>query len=557
MGPGLLEEYANRCIDGAEPEPGRRRPRQQHPHSVLFHMQPLYRVAALALVTAFLGSGAVLADDDDNAPFSSAPTLMPLCGDGRDSAPLLTGFCNANGYAVLTARLDEAIRAAAPKAPANVRPLLKRDQAFFNEMATMEARETFASDQNGLRRSFEDVLRNRIATLREVGDGFGRSGIGGKWTDAFGRVTVTPVDDDAYRFEADMSSIYGLDDDHQWSCRATALLRPGAGGWVAGTMLAEPGAVAQHPDTSLLKDANGKPSRPPTIKLRRQGDTLRVVVGIPDGSSYLLTLMPHCRSPDQLTGSFFASGKSEIAAAAEKMVSSFAKPAFIDCARPDTASDEEICSDPDLAENDQRLNRAWKALLPRLDDVTRRALIDDQRHWVGAQANQYQLSLHPGMSKLTADMHHTAGGRDGMDRLQRARIALLEGFDENRKGLSGTWFGFTAVLTVTVGGDGDLEAKGWKWEQGNWKGGCEYDMGGKVRGGTFRADDGGKNPDTLERDPATLIVNRRDDAFAKARKSAEGVDEMKCRRSMEASSTARLFPAKPSADIDVFSDRLY
>ncbi len=520
-------------------------------------MLPLCRVAALTLVTAFLGSGAVLADDDDNAPLSSAPTLMPLCGDGTDSAPLGTGFCKASGYDAVTAQLDEAIRAAASKAAANVRPLLKRDQAFFNEMAVMEAREIFESDQSGMRKPFDEMLRHRIATLREIGDGFGRSGIQGKWVDAFGSVTVASTDDGAHRFEADMSSIYGLDDDHRWSCRASALLKPEAGGWFSGTMLAEPDAVAQHPDTGLLKDANGKRPQPPTIKLRRQGDTLRVVVGMPNDSSYLLTLIPHCRSPHQLTGSFFASGKPETAATADKIESSFTKPAFIDCARPDTASDEEICSDPDLAENDQRLNRAWKALLPRIDDVTRRALIDDQRHWVGAQANEYQLSLHPGMFKPTAEMHHTAGGRDGMYRLQRARIALLEGFDENRKGLSGTWFGYTAVLTVTVANDGDLEAKGWKWDQRDWKAGCEYDMSGRVRGGAFRADDGGKNPDTLERDHATLIVNRRDDAFAKARKSPDGVDEMKCRRSMEASSTARLFPAKPSPDIDLFSDRVY
>ena len=54
--------------------------------------------------------------------------------------------------------------------------------------------------------------------------------------------------------------------------------------------------------------------------------------------------------------------------------------------RPETASDEEICADPDLADNDQRLNKAWKALLPRLDDMTRRALTEDQRGWVHAQA---------------------------------------------------------------------------------------------------------------------------------------------------------------------------
>src|SRR5581483_5521657 len=119
--------------------------------------------------------------------------------------------------------------------------------------------------------------------------------------------------------------------------------------------------------------------------------------------------------------------------------------------------------------NDQRLNRAWKALLPRLDDATRRALIDDQRHWVGAQADQYELSLHSGTFKLTADMHHRAGGRTGVFRLQRGRIALLEGFDEHRKGFAGAWFGYTAVLTVTVMDDGDLRAKGWKWRLPHWK----------------------------------------------------------------------------------------
>jgi len=54
-----------------------------------------------------------------------------------------------------------------------------------------------------------------------------------------------------------------------------------------------------------------------------------------------------------------------------------------------------------------------------------------------------------------------------------------------------------------------------------------------------------------------LIVNRLDDEFAKKRSGDKGADEMKCRRSMQASSTARLFPAKPSADIDAFADRIY
>ena len=64
-----------------------------------------------------------------------------------------------------------------------------------------------------------------------------------------------------------------------------------------------------------------------------------------------------------------------------------------------------------------------------------------------------------------------------------------------------------------------------------------------------------KNPDTLERDHATLVVNRLDDVFAKKRWNKDGTedasaDEPKCRRNLSNSSTARLFPARPSPDID-------
>jgi hypothetical protein len=86
-------------------------------------------------------------------------------------------------------------------------------------------------------------------------------------------------------------------------------------------------------------------------------------------------------------------------------------------------------------------------------------------------------------------MHYTADARDTLDRLQRERIALLEGFDEKRAGLVGTWLAYNAVIEVTANEDGSLKAKGWKWEQGD-------------------------------------------------------------RRRLDNSSTARLFPARPSPDID-------
>jgi uncharacterized protein YecT (DUF1311 family) len=226
-------------------------------------------------------------------------------------------------------------------------------------------------------------------------------------------------------------------------------------------------------------------------------------------------------------------------------------PSF-DCTKPATASEEEICSDPDLADNDQRLNRAWKALQPRLDEATRRALAEDQRDWVHAQGEEYPEFLHPGWNKTTYFMHFTSDGRDRLNKMQRERIALLEGFDETRTGIAGVWLSSTAILKVTRADDGGLKAEGWKWEQGDWKAGCDYDMSGKLVKGTFRSDDERKNPDTLERDHAMLIVNRMDDAFAKKRHGADGEDEPKCKRGFQNSSTARLFPARPSADINDF-----
>ncbi|UWU91532.1 hypothetical protein [Bradyrhizobium sp. CB1015] len=47
-----------------------------------------------------------------------------------------------------------------------------------------------------------------------------------------------------------------------------------------------------------------------------------------------------------------------------------------------------------------------------------------------------------------------------------------------------------------------------------------------------------------------LIVNRLDDEFASKRSGKQGDDEAKCRRRLDNSSAARLFPARPSPDID-------
>jgi hypothetical protein len=153
-------------------------------------------------------------------------------------------------------------------------------------------------------------------------------------------------------------------------------------------------APASADDKAITAETNAAPAKSPSakspsLKMRRQGETLRVVVS---GQNWSESNRPDCEYMWQITASYFASGKPDVVT--DKADTTFVVPTF-DCTRPETASDKEICADPDLADNDQRLNRAWKALLPRLDEATRRALTEDQRGWIHAQACQYPEFLHP------------------------------------------------------------------------------------------------------------------------------------------------------------------
>ncbi len=497
---------------------------------------------AVLAVTALLAPVSAQAMDDYLRASSSAPSEITLCGDvAHSDARVATKVCREVGYDKLVAEIDAAFKAALGKVPANIRPLFRRDQAWFNEMILEAAYSVQEVNEAEIRENFAAVLRQRVPALSRIAAGFGRAGLAGQWTNAFGSVTVSAGENGAYRVVADLNSNYGSD--KHWQCKLGATVKPAANGWLSGAVNRT--KPAQTADAGAQEK---KPAEPPSIKLRRQGETLRLVLVATEEQSDAFD-DPNCESLGQLTGSYFASGKSD---GTEKTDTAFITPTF-DCTRPETATDEEICSDPDLAENDQRLNRAWKVLLPRLDDATRRALSEDQRHWVHSQAEEFPEFLHPGWEKQTSQMHYTADARDHLDGLQRERIALLEGFDDKRVGLAGTWLAYNAIIKITIDKDGGLEAKGWKWDQGDWKAGCDYEMSGKVAGGVFRSDEKRKNPDTLERDHAMLIVNRLDDVFApkRTRNSAdENTDEQKCKRMISASSTARLFPVPPSPDID-------
>ena len=511
---------------------------------------PCFRPAAalaLALLPACMGSAARASSDSSDLAFSGAAALIDLCGPNSVLTP---DACKRGGTDKLVTELDRALQAALIKAPANIKPLLKRDQAWFGEMVASAAEQMPDSENPADREAFTKMLRDRVATLGQIQFGFGRAGLIGTWQDAFGSVTVTAAENGAYRVAIATDAIYGTEEQRRWTCQATALVKPGSDGWLSGEIAPEipPEQTAAGKD---YKSPDAKPGPLVAIKLRRQGETLRVIVNENDSRT---DTRPHCTNVQPVTASYFASGASDATAPADKIDVSFVTPTF-DCTRPYSASDEEICADPELADNDQRLNRDWKTLLPRLDDATRRALSDDQRLWVKSQMHEYPYELHPAMAKLSSFMHYATAARDALFRLQRGRMALLEGFDENRKGFAGVWLSYTAMVKVTQDDNGGVSAEGFKRFQGDWKGGCEYAIAGTVKGGAFRADDKGqndkgKNPDTLERDHAMLIVNRLDDVFATKRAASDGEDNQKCKRSPSASSTARLFPARPSPDFD-------
>lgn len=487
----------------------------------------MHRFSLCTLLLLFVATPC-LADDEGNRPESFKDTAIAVCGD--DGAKLQG--CKDGSYIRLTRAVDAAFKTALAKAQPAAGVLFKRDQVWFGEVV-----ETFSqnvADEPEQLKKIAATLQRRLAQLDEIKQGLGRGSVAGRWVNAFGTVEVTPAPDGPYRIVMASEAIYGSEANQQQSCKASALVRPGADGWLSG-------------DADAPADAKaGDSDKPARIKVRLQGQTLRAVAGDElhrRGRGGL-----GCDSINQLTGSYFPAGKSGTGGAAPFVVPTF------DCARPGTASEEEICADPELAANDARLNRAWKELLPRLDATTRRLLTEDQRGWVKAQGQRYLSELHPPMAKQSYFVHWTGVARDNLAQIQRERIALLEGFDEKRRGFEGEWRAYNAQLSVTRDNDGGIHVDGNKWFEDDYKGGCDYDFSGKADGDVFRPKDTSKNPDSIERDHASLIVNRTDDAAAKRRFKPDGTldseaDEAKCKRRLDISSTARLFPVRPSHDV--------
>src|SRR5581483_8893353 len=113
-------------------------------------------------------------------------------------------------------------------------PLLKRDQAWFNEMVL-----TIAQAQDGAA-TLLALLKQRTEAFAALASGFGRPGLAGRWVDAFGSVTVAPAERGAYRVAIDTHSDYRAGEETVWDCHVTAELAPGDDGWWKAMIPAAP-----------------------------------------------------------------------------------------------------------------------------------------------------------------------------------------------------------------------------------------------------------------------------------------------------------------------------
>lgn len=500
----------------------------------------------LLVLAALAACGHALARDDENRSVSSRPTLITLCK--RDDRAGKWPECKSGALDQQAREIEDRLRAVLARMPPLAALLLKRDAVWFREMLEIFTEEA-GGDGAGNREHVTERMKSRLDDLDAMLASAGRKSLAGRWANAFGEVQVSVGADGAYSVEASTSADYGTSDELRLSCEASAVVRADAGGWLSGQLERKPDAQAAP--------ANDEKPVPVKMRLLLQGDTLRLVVG-DEAAQGPMAPEVVCEGPNQLTGTYFAANGKVVASALPVEAGAAVAPSF-DCRKPETASEEEICADPELASNDQRLNRAWKILLPRLDAASQRHLTADQKSWVTSQAAQFPIFLTPPWEKRRGFVHHTAKARDELARLQRERIAMLEGFDERRAGFKGLWLAHNAIVEIQIDGSGDLTANGRKWEQGSWKDYCEYEITGTVKGARFLAEEPRVNPDTLERDGASLIVNRQDDTFARTRSQRHGkagYDEPKCRRVSSMSSTARLFPVRPSPDIDAKDGRI-
>src|SRR6478736_2963525 len=151
-------------------------------------MSVFHRLTVLAVAACICAPASTSAADEYVRAFSNGSTELSLCG--TDGILTASGVCKTTDYDQLTTKIEKALQATLAKTPANIRPLLKRDQAWFNEIILNAAESMPVSDDDETRDAFVETLRQRITALEAIAGGFGRAGFAGKWVNTFGSVTA-------------------------------------------------------------------------------------------------------------------------------------------------------------------------------------------------------------------------------------------------------------------------------------------------------------------------------------------------------------------------------
>jgi uncharacterized protein len=419
-------------------------------------------------------------------------------------------------------RLAKAVDASFARAQRALDPvtamLLRRDQNWFGELPGGDYADFKGADDPS-RQRIVAVLQQRLAMLDHMASR--ADGVAGEWSNALGTVKVTAESGSVFRVEVRTKVAYP-DNNTPVTCALAAEVKRGDDGWLAG-----PAAViADGKDAPAIA-----PDSPFTLRARQQANTLRIVIAH-DRDHFA------CDAADTLTGTYFPMAGA--AASASTAPPPMTAPSF-NCATAKNSDEQEICSDPELAEKDVAIAAAYRDALQRLDSRSAEYLREDQRAWVADNPNAYDSQIHPYWDKQYDFVHHTDNAREEMRLRLKERLAMLKNLDEKREGEEGLWVGNVAMLAIAPGKDkpGVVEAAGRKWEVGDYKSHCDFEAAGKMVGGRFKTDDAFPK---LARDAATLTLGD------------EKTQPDYCSRIK--SPKARLFPVKAGADVGFNDDRI-
>jgi uncharacterized protein len=451
-------------------------------------------------------------------------------------------------------RLDKAVDSSLQKLLKAADPLtamlLRRDQRWFKDIVGAQGIEAFDDTNTTERKHVLDALQGRLARLGRLRAGAAPTGLVGEWGNVHGLVLITKGRGDALRVRI-VSQVTYAEEDKTHVCGLTAIVKP-EDGWYQGEPAPNKNGVAEDDDDDDDDTANAAEAEdedeanPPRLRLRLQGNTLRVVMEVNDEDGF-------CNGPSSVTGSYFAGirGMSSTNAKSEEVAARTVSPTF-DCATARRPDAEEICADPELAEQDVELAKTYKDALDELKPETATHLRADQRAFVQSNADAFDAYFMQAWDKRGSYVHHTDDARGELDTRQKERIAMLENIEEDREGLAGRWVGHNAMLTVAPAEgktDGTLRASGGVWRTGAYKSHCEFEADGKAADSTFKTEAAFPK---LARDGATLTIDA-EQASPEPDVASRGSPPY-CTR-MD-SANARLFPVSDDAEIGTLYNRV-